>query len=106
MREHGIGVSSFKGLIPIAAGKGGPLDNILPNIAEKHGVSEGPVLLRWAINQKVVPITTTAKPERMDEYLSSLDLELTREEQEELTRVGLTHYYRWLGKFFQPDDRS
>ena len=89
MREHDIEVLSFNGLVPITAGKDGPLDNILPNIAQKYGVGGGAVLLRWAVNQKVVPITTTAKMERMDEYLSSLDLELTREEQKELARVGL-----------------
>ncbi len=107
MRERGIEVSSFKGLAPITVGKGGPLDKPLETIAKAHGVTTDTVLLRWAISQNVVPITTTGKASRMDEYLAAVDLRLTPEEQEEITQVGLTHHFRWWGKsFFDPDDRS
>ena len=65
------------------------------------------VLLRWALNQNVVPITTTSKVERMDEYLAAMDSRLTAEEQEEISQIGQTHHFRWWGKtFFSPDDRS
>lgn len=107
MREKGIEVSSFKGLAPITVGKGGPLDGPLVRIAEAHGVTPAAVLLRWALNQNVVVITTTSKPERMDEYAQAIDLTLSSEEQEEITQVGLSHHFRWWGKsFFDPDDRS
>jgi diketogulonate reductase-like aldo/keto reductase len=107
MRERGIEVSSFKGLAPITVGKGGPLDEPLARIAEAHGVSPAVVLLRWALNQNVVVITTTSKPERMDEYAQAIALTLSPDEQEEITRVGLSHHFRWWGRsFFDPDDRS
>ncbi len=107
MKEQGIEVSSFKTLAPITAGKGGPLDGPLGAIAKVHGVTSDAVLLRWAMNQNVVPITTTGKSSRMDAYLAAVDLALTPEEQEEITKTSLTHHVRWWGKsFFGPDDRS
>lgn len=107
MREHGIEVSSFKGLAPITVGKGGPLDEPLARIAEFHSVAPAAVLLRWALNLDVVAITTTTRPERMDEYAKAVNLTLSREEQEEITQVGQSHHFRWWGKsFFDPEDRS
>src|SRR5580700_4470726 len=100
MREQGIEVSSFKGLAPITVGKGGPLDGPLESIAKSHGVTTDAVLLRWAIDQIVVPITTTGKTERMDDYLAAIELRLTAEEQEEITQIGLTHHFRWWKKAF------
>ena len=65
------------------------------------------MLLNWAIGNKVVPITTTSKGERMDEYLSAVTLKLSPGEQGEITKVGLERHFRWWEKaFFQPDDRS
>lgn len=107
MREKGIEVSSFKGLAAITVGKGGPLDKPLARIAQAHGVSPAVVLLRWALNQNVVVITTTSKPDRMDEYAQAITLKLSPDEQEEMTRVGQSHHFRWWGKsFFDPNDRS
>lgn len=83
------------------------MDEPLARIAEAHGVSPAVVLLRWALNQNVVVITTTSKPERMDEYAQAIALTLSPDEQEEITRVGLSHHFRWWGRsFFDPDDRS
>ncbi|GAW17720.1 hypothetical protein ANO14919_071860 [Xylariales sp. No.14919] len=107
MRSHSIGVSSFKSLAPITVAKGGPLDGILGSIAYTHGVTTSAVLLRWAMNQDVIPITTTGRRTRMEEYLAALKLNLSSEEQEKITEVGLTHHFRWWGKnFFDVNDRS
>jgi diketogulonate reductase-like aldo/keto reductase len=107
MREQGIEVSSFKTLAPITAAEGGPLSGPLHKIAETHKVTADAVLLRWAMDQKVVPITTTSKAARLDQYLAALSLRLTAEEHERITQVGLTHHFRWWGKSsFDPDDRS
>ncbi|KAM0421249.1 hypothetical protein ACHAPT_010971 [Fusarium lateritium] len=107
MREQGIEVSSFKTLAPITVGKGGPLDGVLDKIAEAHSVSTDTVIMRWALNQNIVPVTTTGKAARMDQYIAAADLRLNPDEQEEITQVGLTHHFRWWGKsFFEPDDKS
>ena len=107
MREQGIEVSSFKGLAPITVAKGGPLDGPLAKIAEKYRVNIDVVLLRWHIEQNVVPITTTTKKERMLDYLKALEIRLSPDEVEEISQIGQTHHFRWWGKqFFDPNDRS
>ena len=107
MKEHGITVSSFKGLAPLTVAKGGPLDEPLNRIAEKHGVSAGVVLLRWHIERGVVPVTTSTHEERVGDYLKAADLKLSYEEVEEISRIGQTKHFRWWGKqSFANDDRS
>ncbi|KAF2444625.1 Aldo/keto reductase [Karstenula rhodostoma CBS 690.94] len=88
MKEQGIEVSSFKGLAPLTVGKGGPLDGPLVEIAEKHGVSTSVVLLRWHIQQGIVPITTSTDAERMADYLRAFDVRLGPDEVEEISQVG------------------
>ncbi|GES63679.1 aldo/keto reductase [Aspergillus terreus] len=107
MRERGIEVSSFKTLAPVMVGKGGPLDEPLASIAAKHNTTTSAVVLNWATSQNIVPITTTTKKERMEEYIAAISLQLGRAELEEITQIGLKHHFRWWGKdFFGPDDRS
>lgn len=107
MREHGIEVSSFKSLVPITLGKGGPLDEILPSLARKYRVTESVVLLSWCIGQNIVPITTTSHQSRLDEYCAATEIVLKPADIEEISQVGLKHHFRWWGKnFFEPDDRS
>ncbi|KAK3295119.1 NADP-dependent oxidoreductase domain-containing protein [Chaetomium fimeti] len=107
MQQKGIQVSSFKTLAPVTVAPGGPLDAVLSSIAVKHATTPDAVLLSWAIGKTVVPITTTSKGERMDEYLSAVALKLSPQEQEDITKVGLERHFRWWGKaFFKPDDRS
>ncbi|KAG4437438.1 hypothetical protein IFR05_007079 [Cadophora sp. M221] len=107
MRENGIEVASFNGLTPIRSGSPGPLDEPLARIAKAHGVSENAVLIKWQIEQRVVPVTTTTKGGRMAEYMEAVDLELEPEEIEEITKIGLTHHFRaWAPDRFDPDNRS
>lgn len=107
LKEKGVRVTSYNGLTPLRKGAGGPLDGPLKEIAKKHGLSENAVLIQWQIQQGVVPITTTGKPERIAEYLRGVELTLSPEEVEEITRVGLSHHFRasQLARF-EPDDRS
>lgn len=107
MRENGIEVASFNGLTPICSGSPGPLDGPLTRIAKAHGGSENAVLIRWQIEQKVVPVTTTTREDRMLEYMKAVDLKLKPKEIEEITNVGLTHHFRaWAPDRFTPDDKS
>jgi diketogulonate reductase-like aldo/keto reductase len=102
-----ITVTSFHGLAPLRKAAGGPLDEPLKKIAEKHGVSEDAVLIKWQIKQGVVPITTTTKAERMDGYLKAVDLELGDEEMDEITKIGAGHHVRtWQTQRFAEEDRS
>ncbi|KAL6802675.1 NADP-dependent oxidoreductase domain-containing protein [Trichoderma sp. SZMC 28013] len=107
MREHGIEVSSFKSLAPITVGEGGPLDKLLPSLAEKYGVSESAVLLRWCIGQNIIPITTTSNQSRLKEYSIATEVKLEPADIEKISQEGLKRHFRWWGNdFFEPDDRS
>lgn len=107
LQERDIAVQSFFGLAPITWGKGGPLDGPLEAMAEKYGVDKSAILLRWHLNQNVIPITTTKNPERLQQYLQALDLRLTEEEMDKITSIGLTHHFRIrLSELFDPDDRT
>jgi diketogulonate reductase-like aldo/keto reductase len=107
LKEHGIEVTSYNGLAPLRKGAGGPLDAPLKDIAKKHGVSENAVLIQWQIQQDIVPITTSGKPERIAEYLQGVELKLSPEEVEEITRLGLSHHFRGFQiARFDPEDRS
>ncbi|KAL8911207.1 MAG: hypothetical protein Q9171_003583 [Xanthocarpia ochracea] len=107
MKEQGIEVSAFKGLAPMTVAKGGPLDETLALIAQKHDTDKNSVLLKWHMSQNVVPVTTTSKEERLRQYLQAIQLNLSAEEQEEITQIGLKHHFRWWGtQFFDVDDRS
>lgn len=107
MKEQGIEVSAFKGLAPLTVAKGGPLDQILTDVAQKHNTDATSVLLKWHMSQNVVPVTTTSKGGRMRHYLQAIQLNLSAEEQEEITQVGLKHHFRWWGtQYFDADDHS
>jgi diketogulonate reductase-like aldo/keto reductase len=107
LKERGIEVTSYNGLTPLRKGLGGPLDGPLKDIAKKHGVSENAVLIQWQIQQDIVPITTSTKLERIAEYLQGVELKLSPEEVEEITRLGLTNHFRASQVArFDPEDRS
>ncbi|PVH71451.1 putative ketoreductase [Cadophora sp. DSE1049] len=107
MRDNGIQVGSFKGLTPAFRAPEGPLKEHLVRIAKSHNATEGAVLIAWLTQTNVVAVTTTTKPERLDEYAQALVIKLTQEELNEITEVGLTYHFRtsW-GERFADDDRS
>jgi diketogulonate reductase-like aldo/keto reductase len=59
------------------------------------------------MQNNVVSVTTTSKPERLDEYAHALKIKLSPEELKEIKDVGATHHFRtsW-GEHFEDDDRS
>ncbi|TVY24151.1 NAD/NADP-dependent indole-3-acetaldehyde reductase [Lachnellula hyalina] len=107
MREHGIQVASFKGLTPAFRCPNGPLKEPLSRMAKAHNTTEAVVLLSWLMQNNVVAVTTTTKPERLDEYAQALKIKLGQEDLDEITNVGATYHFRtsW-GEHFEDDDRS
>lgn len=107
MREHGIQVGSFKGLTPAVWCPDGPLKEPLPCIAKANSTTEVVVLLAWLMQGNIVAVTTTTKPERLDEYAQALKTKLGPEELQEISEIGSTYHFRtsW-GDYFKDDDRS
>lgn len=107
LQSKGIEVESFFGLAPLTRGPGGPLDPILEKIAKNHHVDASAVLIKWQLNQNVIALTTTKKTERLGGYLAVPDLQLSKDEQDEISNVGLSHHFRaWRSASFAEDDRT
>ncbi|KAF8921097.1 NADP-dependent oxidoreductase domain-containing protein [Mucidula mucida] len=86
-KEKGIVPASYGGLTPIVRASGGPVDSVIAGIVtrlEKESgkpVSPGQVLTKWLIQKGAIVVTTTSKPERIVETLSTPDVpDLTAEE--------------------------
>lgn len=66
---------------PFAEGKHGIFTNeVLIAIGEKYHKSVAQVIVRWLIEQEVVVLAKSIKPERMAENLAVFDFELTEED--------------------------
>lgn len=61
---------------PLGAGKDLLNAPVLGRIAEKHGKTPGQIVLRWHLQEDLIPIPKTANPQRMKENLSIYDFEL------------------------------
>ena len=107
LREQNIRAAAYGPLVPVVKRAGGPLDPKLQELAHKYDVSPGEILLRWAIEMGVVPITTTSKEKRMIDMLRVFTFKLSPEEVDEITDIGNSHHARgfWTDKFDE-DDRT
>jgi hypothetical protein len=106
-KNKDIRVSAYGPLTPITKVKGGPLDPMLESLAKKYAVNPGEILLRWCVDQNVLPITTSSKEQRLSDMLRIFTFQLTPKEVEEISEKGNSHHFRgfWQDKF-DKDDRS
>jgi 2,5-diketo-D-gluconate reductase A len=83
--EHGIVTEAWS---PI--GKGGDLLDhpSVVEAAEAHGKTPAQVVLRWHVQQGVVPIPKSANPERLAQNLEVFDFALTDEELASLSALN------------------
>nr|WP_320016128.1 aldo/keto reductase [uncultured Desulfobacter sp.] len=52
----------------------------LQSLTEKYGKSIGQIVLRWHIDTGVIPVFTSRKPKRVEEYLNIFDFSLSAED--------------------------
>jgi diketogulonate reductase-like aldo/keto reductase len=107
MKKHGITVESYGPLTPITKAPGGPVDEVVEELAKKYSVTTGDVLLRWVMDQGHVAITTSKSEERLKGYQKLLPtFTLTKKEIEKIAKEGSKKHYRaFMGKRFAEDDR-
>lgn len=105
MGEHGIQHEAWG---PLAQGGQGFFDNpVLVDIAHAYGKSVAQIALRWLIQQDIVVIPKSLKPERMAQNLEVFDFALTDDEISRITALdtGRSHVFdhrdpegvKWLG---------
>lgn len=107
LKQNNIQEESFKGLTPAVRATDGPLNEPLAKIAQAHNTTTSVVLLAWIMHSRIVAVTTTMKPERLDEYASALNVTLTAAEMQEISDIGSTYHFRttWVQRF-NDDDRT
>lgn len=106
-KKHGITASAFGPLTAVVKAKPGPLDSVYDRLAAKYKVTPGEIALRWAIDQGVVALTTSASDERLKQYQKIEGFELTKEEIKEIADKGSEKHFRgFWNHVFAPDDRS
>ena len=103
-KANNIAIAAYGPLQPITK-TNGPLDPILAALAKKYYVTPNEILLRWAIDLGIVPITTSNKEQRLSDYLRALAFSLTPREVEEIASTGAQKHFRgfWQKKFDEHD---
>lgn len=74
---------------PFAEGKNDIFKNpILIKIAKKYNKSVAQVILRWLVEQDIITLSKTVKPERMKENLAIFDFELTEADKNDIATLN------------------
>ena len=96
--------SSITAWSPLAQGKIAE-DVVIGEIARTHGKSNGQVTLRWLVQQGVIAIPRTLKPERAAENFDIWDFELSDEEMARIHALARPdgRLGDWLDKDFTWD---
>lgn len=74
---------------------------VLHDLAGKYGKNIGQIVLRWHMDSGVVPIFTSKKPHRIQEYASLNDLSLQRDEMGSIDSLN-QDYKMYLESFACP----
>jgi 2,5-diketo-D-gluconate reductase A len=85
LKEHDIQIQAWA---PFAEGRGDMFTNeILSEIAEKHGRSVAQIILRWLTQRGVATIPKSVHRERIEENFNVFDFDLALEEMEAIATL-------------------
>lgn len=93
-KEHGILSAAYAPLSPLTRFKGGPVDAVVKEIAERRGVSEARVLLAWGVRAGWLVVTMTKGEERMRDFGAVGEVSLSEEEWKRITEAGRKEHHR------------
>ncbi|KAI1207970.1 Aldo/keto reductase [Annulohypoxylon truncatum] len=101
LRSKNIAVAAYSALTALTSARPGPVDGTYAELAQKYGVAEGEVALRWVLDQDIVAITTSKSEERLQGYLRTLpSFKLTDEEIKRISEVGKQKHYQGPGEAY------
>jgi diketogulonate reductase-like aldo/keto reductase len=104
-KEHGIGMASYGGLVPLSTKTDGPVNDVVNSLAAKYGVSDSAVLVKWNLSKCKVTVTTSSKEERLKALLENerndAAVPLTAEDIKAIDEAGakLRHRQFWDKNF-------
>jgi 2,5-diketo-D-gluconate reductase B len=85
-RTHGLAVTAY---CPLARGKVSGND-VLARIGKAHGKSPAQIALRYLVQQGIIPIPRTAKPNQLADNLAVFDFKLSEAEMSEMAHLNQT----------------
>lgn len=90
-KKNDILIEAYCPLGPIVKGEPGEFTELLAKIGEKYGKTPEQVLLRWVLENDILPVTTSSNETRISQFVDIFDFQLTNSEVEELTALGKKH---------------
>lgn len=83
--SHGIVTAAWS---PLGRGNGMLHDSRIIRVAREHDATPAQVVLRWHIQQHIIPIVRAASPAHQKENMQALELELTDPNLDELSALA------------------
>ncbi|CAF3502324.1 unnamed protein product [Adineta steineri] len=95
-KSKGIVIEAYSPLGSIVYKPGGPLDEVVEEIAKKYNRTPSQILLKWNLIKGDVVITTSSKRERLEDFLKVLDknFELNNEDIKAIDDAGAKLHFR------------
>lgn len=72
----------------------GPIDSFVNFLADKYGITEDCILLRWQMDKGFLVVTTSSKESRLKNYLRTADFKLTTQESFQIDLLGSQQHWR------------
>lgn len=87
LQDEGIAVEAWA---PFAEGKNDIFKNsVLKSIGDKYQKSIAQVIIRWLVEQDVIVLAKSVKPERMAENIDVFDFQLSNEDKAQIAKLEL-----------------
>ena len=93
-QDNGILVEAYSPLTPVSRVEENALSGYLDELSKKYNKTTGQILLRWTLQRGILPITTSAKEQRIKEALDVFDFELSEEEFDKIVEIGKANPHR------------
>ncbi|KAK9823751.1 hypothetical protein WJX72_005155 [[Myrmecia] bisecta] len=105
-RHNGLLIESYSPLTSLVSKPGGPVDAVVDELAAQYGKSPAEVLLRWNLQKGNVIVTTSSKPERLREFLTTSEWRLTDAEVAQIDAAGQKLHFRkfWAKHFGESEE--
>jgi alcohol dehydrogenase (NADP+) len=66
---------------------------VIVEIAQKHGMSEGQVLIAWSISRDIAVIPKSVNQSRIIDNFKATELHLDQSDLEKLANIGVVHRF-------------
>jgi diketogulonate reductase-like aldo/keto reductase len=70
-QNENILMAAYSPLASLTLFPSGPIDDVIKQLSEKYNVSEGSILLRYTQQKGLIAITTSSKPQRLQQIISN-----------------------------------